>query len=477
MEETQINEGLSPDAHELVLHGDNDAQLHRSSHEPIIKNLQKKHDKGTYIHAKSKTLWKYHSDRAAQSYHKQHGHPSSKWHEMFPVHVRHEAASHWADHNAEEHGWSKEDHHHVNELADSTTARYIRAASDSRAEAQHDLGKMKGQIGKNRDQKALADVRRTHDYIEARKTSDKRGIGINRATRKLGGLVDEADQLDELKKSTLASYVKKAAADGQVSSFRHGKFYGKELATQRRTKGDAAESKKEARISANRATGINRATDRLAKEDVEQIDEISTDLAKRYRKKAGPDWAGLNDRYKELTTGHPDSYKHLKGSLKNMKRHKEKRAQGLMSATRRINKRDDLHEHNTKELATREKNGTRGMVPTNQRENVTEELAALNEGKYKKGSEVEQIDELKKSTLASYNKKAASSLYTNAKMAVLYKNTSGKRGPMAFPRDLLKAKSANNKAFNRERGIMRATDRLTGTFQHRGDKSKKYKGK
>ncbi len=94
-----LQEGFDHNGHvsELVLYGDNDAQLHRSSKEPIMKNLTKKKVKGTYEHEKAKKLWGYHADRAAQSYHKEFGDKSTSWHHMFPPHVRKDAAKHWAD--------------------------------------------------------------------------------------------------------------------------------------------------------------------------------------------------------------------------------------------------------------------------------------------------------------------------------------------------------------------------------------------
>jgi hypothetical protein len=92
---------LSDTAKELVLHADNDSHLHRSSHEPIMKNLAKKHAKGVYDSEKAKKLWGYHADRAAASYHKEYS-GVGKWHEMFPKRVRDEAASHWEEHHRED---------------------------------------------------------------------------------------------------------------------------------------------------------------------------------------------------------------------------------------------------------------------------------------------------------------------------------------------------------------------------------------
>jgi hypothetical protein len=82
-------------AKELVLHADNDEHLYKSSHIPIVKNLQKKMAKGQYDQEKARKLWGYHADRAAQSYHKEHESHDSKWHETFPVPTRKEAAHHF----------------------------------------------------------------------------------------------------------------------------------------------------------------------------------------------------------------------------------------------------------------------------------------------------------------------------------------------------------------------------------------------
>jgi len=89
-------------ARELVLHADNDEQLYRSSHQPIIKNLARKKAKGIYDHEKAIKLWGYHADRAAQSYHKAHGSANQKWHHMFSKADRMKAAKQFADQGRDE---------------------------------------------------------------------------------------------------------------------------------------------------------------------------------------------------------------------------------------------------------------------------------------------------------------------------------------------------------------------------------------
>lgn len=118
LNESVINEEneMSHAARELVLHADNDEHLYRSSHLPIISNLQKKVKKGIYNHDKAKKLWQYHADRAAHSYAKIHGDQGTPWHKMFSVADRKAAASHFAD-NAKEHLGLNENLKHVNEVS------------------------------------------------------------------------------------------------------------------------------------------------------------------------------------------------------------------------------------------------------------------------------------------------------------------------------------------------------------------------
>lgn len=93
----------TPNSHELRLFGDNDAQLYRSSKQPIEANLSKKMANGTYDHDKAVKLWGFHADRAAQSYAKQFGTPDQKWHQMFSPSDRRAAAQSWATSFRDEH--------------------------------------------------------------------------------------------------------------------------------------------------------------------------------------------------------------------------------------------------------------------------------------------------------------------------------------------------------------------------------------
>lgn len=109
-------------ARELVLHADNDEQLYRSSHQPIIKNLQRKKEKGIYDHDKATKLWGYHADRAAKSYHKAHGGGGGlPWHQMFTPDDRRIAAKHFAAQ-----GRSELEEETVNEISDELAKKYLK---------------------------------------------------------------------------------------------------------------------------------------------------------------------------------------------------------------------------------------------------------------------------------------------------------------------------------------------------------------
>lgn len=95
-------------------------------------------------------------------------------------------------------------------------------------------------------------------------------------------LRESMEELDELKKSTLASYVKKAAGVGHHNTLPNAM---RDRATAAAI-GDKEWYKQSGRNADNRSKGIQRAADRLAKEEVEQIDEISKSTLGSYATKA-----------------------------------------------------------------------------------------------------------------------------------------------------------------------------------------------
>lgn len=125
----------------------------------------------------------------------------------------------------------------------------------------------------------------THD-IRGNKKAMKRFYGTQAAKKRLKK--EEVEEISELKKSTLASYVKKASTDlrdtGIDAGFSaHARYVSK--SPKQYEKHSAAE-KKSKDIAYKRDAGIHKATDRLAKEEVEQIEELSKETLKSYQDKA-----------------------------------------------------------------------------------------------------------------------------------------------------------------------------------------------
>jgi hypothetical protein len=101
------------------------------------------------------------------------------------------------------------------------------------------------------------------------------------------------EQLDELSKSTLSQYVKKAHYAGGMADFKHGRIADK--------RGDSKDKMALSKTSQKREKGINKAVDRLAKEDV-QLDERTltadeTSKKEDYVKGMKKSVSGFKERY------------------------------------------------------------------------------------------------------------------------------------------------------------------------------------
>lgn len=70
-------------ATELLLYIENDGDLYRQKFIPIVKNLQKKLDKGTFDSDKAIKLWMFLIDAGAKKYTKEYGSPGDKWNDLF----------------------------------------------------------------------------------------------------------------------------------------------------------------------------------------------------------------------------------------------------------------------------------------------------------------------------------------------------------------------------------------------------------
>jgi hypothetical protein len=214
---------------------------------------------------------------------------------------------------------------------------------------------------------------------------------------------EEVEELDELKKSTLGSYVKKSADD--LTQIQRDITSGG-------TKDP--EYKGLSRMRKNRKAGIANAVNRLTKEEVEELDEISQETLRSYHAKAGSD--------------------RLKAKAEVQKGMAQKK---FTPAS--VQKTTDSYKRFIK----------RGKGMT----------AAAN----KMDEEVEQIDELSKKTLGSYVKKASADA-TEKRMKADRLNTAAWTGNKSDD-EFNALDKASTKAYkshqNRLSGVNKATDRLT----------------
>ena len=140
--------------------------------------------------------------------------------------------------------------------------------------------------------KTLGSTKNMQQGVEALKK--KHGMSDEQAKkhiRRLMGMKEEVEQIDELSKATLGSYVKKASRTATVDRKIAGDFENQ--ANKSRTPSMKAASQSLADKWKSKAwkrlNNTDKAIDRLTKEEVEQIDEISSKLAGDYYYKATQD--------------------------------------------------------------------------------------------------------------------------------------------------------------------------------------------
>ena len=151
----------------------------------------------------------------------------------------------------------------LDELSDDEFAETLEEASYSAkaARAGKDIGKPGKMFGKIAASAAK------------RYGSEERGKKVAGAVLAKLRKMDEAEELDELDKSTLGSYVKKAARDVQQNTYRSG------LSAARGVTNEPSISKTQ-----KRQQGIAKAVNKLTSEDIEQTNEAQTSAAARYAK-------------------------------------------------------------------------------------------------------------------------------------------------------------------------------------------------
>jgi hypothetical protein len=325
---------------------------------------------------------------------------------------------------------TKEDAEQIDELSRKTLGNYINKANK-------DSVSRGIEYGFSRDKK---------DSLSALEKLPNRTKGIKRATDKLTkeeqdfvDSLNDADigQIDELSKATMGSYIKKASGAEKPKNVMSPKnipltkiaaYQGDSETGHFGNRFNQAGYDKADRLRKNRETGIKRAADKLAKEEVEQIDELSKKTLASYAKKAMKD-APEKDRMGTALSG-------------------------LAAQSASQGDREGASDFGKRAASSYTK-------AANRRAGMTKAIDKLAK------EEVEQIDELSKKTLGSYIKKASGAAGTNpvaGKNIPLtrvhaYQSDSetgyfGKR----FNQDSYDKAERLNK--NRKQGITRAADKL-----------------
>ena len=89
-------------AREIELYADNDNVLYFQKRRPILINLGKKFQKGTYDVNKAAKLWRYYIDAALQKYNKEFGSRGDKWYELMSTSDRNLLSMQYAINSKEE---------------------------------------------------------------------------------------------------------------------------------------------------------------------------------------------------------------------------------------------------------------------------------------------------------------------------------------------------------------------------------------
>jgi hypothetical protein len=279
------------------------------------------------------------------------------------------------------------------------------------------------------------------DKSQAKRMTDKQYAGYKVKMK------EEAEELDELSKKTLTSYVKKAAGDAVTKAYRAGDVRDKD-------------SGKNYMKALGRQIGISTATNKLTKEEAEELDEISGAA----RAVMAISTARRLDRRADSRAS-ADNKKPESGVIKPSP--KKNTGYSPMSRPRFTNEEaEQIDELDKKTLGSYIKKAS-----TNQIGNTAKVLAGKNDPETERArkrmgqrmsgiakatdkltkEEAEQIDELKKSTLGSYVKKASGNMAGNAAVAAAQASSSMGKSSPEIKRNIA----------NRMKGIARATDKLT----------------
>ena len=197
--------------------------------------------------------------------------------------------------------------------------------------------------------------------------------GLARKAMKAGMKKEEVEQIDELKKSTLASYVGKAAGRLAAAS-RLQRDFEKD--------GNTALAGEFEQSAQKKKVGIQKAANKLAKEEVEQVDELSTPTMSSYVKKVGAE----NKFTKKRVDG-------LNLALNKIKSNSIKKEEVEESIIKYIEEKLTAADPASKWISDFVKSDNPKFAGKNKKERIQQALGAYYAAKGGKNEEVEQVDE------------------------------------------------------------------------------------
>ena len=197
--------------------------------------------------------------------------------------------------------------------------------------------------------------------------------GLARKAMKAGMKKEEVEQIDELKKSTLVSYVGKAAGRLAAAS-RLQRDFEKD--------GNSALAGEFEQSAQKKKVGIQKAANKLAKEEVEQVDELSTPTMSSYVKKVGAE----NKFTKKRVDG-------LNLALNKIKSNSIKKEEVEESIIKYIEEKLTAADPASKWISDFVKSDNPKFAGKNKKERIQQALGAYYAAKGGKNEEVEQVEE------------------------------------------------------------------------------------
>jgi hypothetical protein len=304
----------------------------------------------------------------------------------------------------------------LDELSKKTLGSYVKGAS-------HDIATKSAATGRyaERANKASDDMKKTGDYsLHMKKRKDdetadkmfnkswKRRLGVAKAVDKL---TKEEQELDELSKKTLGSYVKGASHDIATKSAATARYA--ERANKARKTGDYSQYKDDETAdkmfnkSWKRRLGVAKAVDKLTKEEVE-LDEAKMEAAVEKTQ------ADINhaQKYMKAADNHGDVIKHmnrLSMLRKQLSYQKAKLKEAKETDRKMFNKSwkpfGDGEKDKKKKLTKTEKCDTIDTSPSDNKTMVQTKEAWMHPSHEKELKDPKTSKEQKAKIIALYNKK------------------------------------------------------------------------